>query len=64
MYKNDFFLTSLHHSVLLIFWLCVSLVKEKKKAQLFFFFFFCLFVFLGPHPWHMEGPRLGVELEL
>jgi len=22
------------------------------------------FVFLGPHPWHMEVPRLGVELEL
>ena len=20
--------------------------------------------FLGPHPWHMEVPRLGVELEL
>ena len=25
-------------------------------------FFVCLF--LGPHPWHMEGPRLGVKLEL
>ena len=26
---------------------------------------FCLFVcFLGPHPRHMEVPRLGVELEL
>ena len=22
------------------------------------------FVFLGPHPWHMEVPRLGVESEL
>ena len=21
-------------------------------------------VFLGPHPWHMEVPKLGVELEL
>ena len=29
-----------------------------------FAFFVCLFVFLGPHPWHMEVPRLGVELEL
>ena len=30
------------------------------------FFFCCLFVFcfLGPHSWHMEVPRLGVELEL
>ena len=26
---------------------------------LFFFFFF-----LGPHPWHMEVPKLGVESEL
>ena len=25
------------------------------------FFFFC---FLGPHPWHMEVPRLGVKPEL
>ena len=27
----------------------------------FLFFVFC---FLGPHPWHMEVPRLGVQLEL
>ena len=26
--------------------------------------FVCLFCFLGPHPRHMEVPRLGVELEL
>ena len=30
-----------------------------------FFFGFCfVLVFLGPHPWHMEVPRLWVELEL
>ena len=29
-----------------------------------FFFFFWSFVFLGPYPWHMEVPRLGVKLEL
>ena len=23
-----------------------------------------IFAFLGPHPWHMEGPRLGVKSEL
>ena len=23
-----------------------------------------LFTFLGPHPWHTEVPRLGVESEL
>ena len=27
-------------------------------------FFNCFFFFLGPHPWHMEVPRLGVELKL
>ena len=26
-----------------------------------FLFFFC---FLGPHPWHMEVSRLGVQMEL
>ena len=30
----------------------------------FFLFLFLSFVFLGPHPWHTEVPRLGVELEL
>ena len=29
-----------------------------------FFSFLGLFIFLGPHPWHVEVPRLGVELEL
>ena len=24
------------------------------------FILFCLLSFLGPHPWHMEVPRLGV----
>ena len=27
-------------------------------------FFFCLFGFLGPHPRHLEVPRLGVTSEL
>ena len=30
----------------------------------FFFFFFFFLVFLGPHPWHMEVPGLGVQSEL
>ena len=34
-------------------------------AEVFVSSFLCfVFVFLGPHPWHMEVPRLGVELEL
>ena len=28
-----------------------------------FFFFFFFLVFLGPHPWHTEVPRLGTESE-
>ena len=27
-------------------------------------FFSFLFVFLGPHPWHMEVPRLGIQSKL
>ena len=29
-----------------------------------FLFFFGLLVFLGPHPWHMEVPRLEAESEI
>ena len=40
--------------------------KESTRKQQgrisFFFFFFGLF--LGPHPWHMEVPRLVVKLEV
>ena len=32
--------------------------------QLFFFFFFFFFWFLGPHLWHMDVPRPGVQSEL
>ena len=31
---------------------------------LVFFLVFLFFVFLGPHLWHMEVPRLGVQSEL
>ena len=38
---------------------------EKHDTDIrYIFFFFGLFVFLGPHLWHMEVPRLGVESEL
>ena len=36
----------------------------EKGNILFFFFFFFFFVFLGLHSWHMEVPRLRVQLEL
>ena len=38
---------------------CLNLLLLLKS-----FFSFWSFVFLGPHPQHMEVPRLGVELEL
>ena len=28
------------------------------------FFFLVVLLFLGPHPWHIEVPRLGIKLEL
>ena len=28
------------------------------------FLFFIIFLFLGPHAWHMEVPKLGVQSEL
>ena len=34
------------------------------ESFLFICLFFFFFVFLGPHPKHMEVPRLGVEAEL
>ena len=35
--------------------------REGEEAPAFFFLFL---YFLGPHPWHMEVPRLGVKSEL
>ncbi|MBL0864785.1 hypothetical protein IBN19_04856 [Escherichia coli] len=43
---------------------------QVLKLCIFLFFIYFLFLFLvflpflGPHPQHMEVPRLGVELEL
>jgi len=44
----------------------VSYAKAAATPDSFFlfFFFFLSFVFWGLHLWHMEVPRLGVELEL
>ena len=36
-------------------------IPFRQSRNSFFFLFFC---FLGPHMWHMEVPRIGVELEL
>ena len=40
-----------------------SIKKKGEREDLidFFCFLFVFFLsFLGPHPWHMEVPRLGV----
>ena len=39
-------------------------LREGKDFLLGWFFFSFFLVFLGPHPQHMEVPRLGVESEL
>ena len=42
----------------------LTLDVPVSMAGFFFRFFFFFFCFLGPHPWHMGVPRLGVESEL
>ena len=39
-------------------------VHVREKFSGFFWGGYLFFVFLGPHPWHMEVLRLGVQLEL
>ena len=43
-------------------------VKPKRGIEMIktmiWDFYFLFFVFLGPHPWHMRVPRLGVKSEL
>ena len=39
-------------------------LKAFFLGFLILFYFIIIFVFLGPHLWHIEVPRLGVESEL
>ena len=41
---------------------CLMCCRYHMLGVGFFFFFFL--VFLAPYLWHMEVPRLGIELEL
>ena len=41
-----------------------SRCEQPPKLQQIFVCLFVFFVYLGPNPWHMEGPRLGVKSEL
>ena len=47
-------------------WVLNLLSHKRNTLQSYFKFYFIVlyFVFLRPHLWHMEVPRLGVELEL
>ena len=41
--------------------------QKKTPHKIFYFIIIIIFIFLsflGPHPWHMDGPRLVVQLEL
>ena len=39
-------------------------LSNPNTYFILFIYLFLSFVFLGLHSWHMEVPRLGVELEL
>ena len=40
-------------------------LSKPQTEQLYFRYYFILFtLFLGPHLWHMEVPRLGIKSEL
>ena len=39
-------------------------VELDDSCGLVLSFLFCLFVSLGPYPWHMDVPRQGVESKL
>ena len=41
-----------------------TLDMSYQYVKYFLFFVLFCFVFLGPHLWHMEVPRLEVEWEL
>ena len=49
-----------------ILWVWMSSATWKLSIPNFggFFCFLFVFSFLGPHPQHMEVPRLGVQSEL
>ena len=37
-------------------------IENGRSIFILFYLFYFLSFFKGPHPWHMEVPRLGVEL--
>ena len=59
IYTHTFFSIMIHYRIL-------NIIPVLYSRTLFilqtFIYFVCLF--LGPHPWHMEVPRLRVDSEL
>ena len=56
-----------HHKLILEHFHPKSLVHTLRCSIFYLLIIiniFLSFVFLGPHPWHMKVPRLGVESEL
>ena len=55
-----------------LFWLvldchsrfCHRYTHQQAGQSCFLFLCLFVFVFLGLHPWHVDAPKLGVELEL
>uniref|UniRef100_A0A4X1VQB1 Protein-L-isoaspartate(D-aspartate) O-methyltransferase n=1 Tax=Sus scrofa TaxID=9823 RepID=A0A4X1VQB1_PIG len=58
---NFFFLFGLTSSMWKFLGQGLNPSHSSDSTGSLFFFFFCLFVLLGPHLWHMEVPRLGVQ---
>ena len=50
-----------HKSSFSMFQTYTTFVKGLTPPFVIYLF---IYLFLGPHPWHMEVPRHGVELEL
>ena len=44
------------------FLILLSQFSSSPACFILFYFTFYFILFLGPYPWHMEVPRLGVEL--
>ena len=42
----------------------IGTMEVIKMTKVVFFVFVFVFVFFGPHPWHMEAPRLWVQSQL
>ena len=62
--KFDVYLNILYYLVLIELFFILKKVLILFYSILFYSILFYSFCLLGPHLWHMEVPRLGVDLEL